>query len=75
MSDKQGGSGRAGDGDGARIGRRAFLVSAGVATTSLAATGNATACPTSTTGEWYGYGDEYYGFSGYGGTAPSCESD
>ena len=57
------------------IGRRRFLVSTGVATVALASTGNATACPTSTTGERYGYGDQYYGFSGYGGTAPPCVRD
>lgn len=60
--------------DSTRLGRRTFLRSAGVVTTALAASGSAVACPTSTTGERYGFGNEYYGFSGYGGQAPSCES-
>lgn len=63
MSDKQRGSDH-------RIDRRTFLLSAGIATTPLATAGTVVA--DSTDGEWYGYGDEEYGFAGYGGV-PATE--
>jgi len=59
--------------DSGRLGRRTFLRSAGLATVALSASGSAVACPTSTTGERYGYGTQYYGFSGFGGSPPPCE--
>jgi len=52
------------------VDRRSFLLTAGAATASLAAVGSASACATD--GEWYGYGEQQYNFSGYGGIAAPC---
>jgi len=76
MSDKQSSPDRADgetDGAGPPVDRRTVLSSVGVAVTPLTAAGGLSTGRGSTVGEWYGYGDEEYGFAGYGGVPASSD--